>query len=492
MTQDIDLSAALIASFAARATSPVLHYAEAWRDWRWLGAACDALADAFGDTALVGLVARPRPHHVAVIAANVRDRRTTAFIYSAQRTSGIAADIERLRFPVIVADRQDWDETTLEAARRAGSIAIATDEREGGGVEVLAVNRGGAAATGSDTAFLLLSSGTTGPPKRLPLSWQTASALVANSRAAYVGSDDQSVPQIMAAPLGNVSGLVYTLPPLVFGGRLVLLDRFEPSGWAAAVREHRPMRGAMTPTGVRMVLDADIPRDWLSSLKVIGVGGSRLDEQLQIEFEQKYGVPVLPAFGATEFGGVIANWSLDGYRKWGEAKRGSVGRAMAGIALRVVDSEKGNALEPGQQGLLEAKVDRVGPDWIRTTDIVSIDADGFLFIHGRADGAINRGGFKVLPDVVANTIRQHPAIADAAVVGIQDARLGELPVAAIELKAGAQLVEPELREWLKERLVAYQVPAIYRFVEHLPRNASMKISLLDVKTLFEASMLLAN
>ena len=486
MTGEGDLATALKANIAERGDAPVLHYDGVWRDWRWLGEACDALAAAFGAAPLIGLVARPRPRHVAVIAANARDRRTTAFIYSAQRTSGIAADIERLRLPVIVADRQDWDETTLEAARLAGSMAVATDDNGEGGIELLARLRGADAAVDPDTAFLLLSSGTTGPPKRLPLSWQTASALVANSRTAYVGSDHQAAPQIMAAPLGNVSGLVYTLPPLVFGGRLVLLDRFEPAGWAAAVRDHKPVRGAMTPTGVRMVLDADIPAEWLASLKVIGVGGSRLDEQLQIDFERKYGVPVLPAFGATEFGGVIANWSLDAYREWGEAKRGSVGRAMPGVALRIVDVATGAEVEAGAQGLLEAKVDRVGPDWIRTTDIASIDADSFLFIHGRADGAINRGGFKILPDVVANTIRQHPAIADAAVVGIKDARLGEVPAAAIELKSGEQLDEPALREWLKERLVAYQVPAIYRFVGQLPRNASMKISLLDVNALFDA------
>jgi acyl-coenzyme A synthetase/AMP-(fatty) acid ligase len=141
-------------------------------------------------------------------------------------------------------------------------------------------------------------------------------------------------------------------------------------------------------------------------------------------------------------------------------------------------------LQAGSVGLLEAQVPRIGPDFIRTTDLASLDADGFLFLHGREDGAINRGGFKVLPDIVAEALRAHPDVADAAVVGRADARLGEVPVAAVELVPGASAGAAALLGWLKDRLVAYQVPTEIRIMPALPRNASMKVALHEVKALF--------
>jgi len=481
-----DLSDAIAANLASKGGEALLHFDSCWIDWKWLREFCDHVAPVFARAHTVGLVARVRPTHIATIAANVRDRRSTAFIYSAQTSSGIASDIRRLRLPVVVADSGDWNETTLRAASEAGSIAVATSESDAR-IAILSPGTAPVIAKGDpDIAFRLLSSGTTGPPKRVPIRWDTAAQLVANSRTAYVGSDNADAPQIMASPLGNVAGLVYTLPVLALGGRLVLLDRFEPQAWAEAVRDHRPVRGALTPTGVRMVLDAQVRREWLESLQVIGVGGSRLDEELQAEFESRYGIPVLPAYGATEFGGVIANWSVDAYQEWGRRKRGSVGRAGTGVALRVVDQGSGHVLGPGEQGLLEAKVDRIGASWIRTTDLASLDEDGFLFIHGRADGAINRGGFKILPDAVANVVRQHPAVADAAVIGCADHRLGEAPVAAVELRVGQNVSPIAIRSWCRDRMLAYQVPARIVILDALPRNLSGKVALTALKEILSS------
>jgi acyl-coenzyme A synthetase/AMP-(fatty) acid ligase len=233
-----------------------------------------------------------------------------------------------------------------------------------------------------------------------------------------------------------------------------------------------------------MLLDAAVPRDQLSSLTLLAVGGGKLDPELQARFEAAYGVPVLPAFGATEFGGVVANWSLDLHREWCEAKRGSAGRASRNVELRVVDPDSFSVLPAGRTGLLEVKAARIGPDWVRATDLASLDADGFLWLHGRADGAINRGGFKVVPDQVAAVLREHPEVADAAVVAVADARLGEVPVAAVEAIAGASLDADALRAWLKDRLLAHQSPVEVKIVDALPRNASLKVSLPQVKALF--------
>jgi acyl-CoA synthetase (AMP-forming)/AMP-acid ligase II len=196
---------------------------------------------------------------------------------------------------------------------------------------------------------------------------------------------------------------------------------------------------------------------------------------------------VLTAYGATEFGGVISNWTPELYERYGEAKRGSVGRASANVQLRIVDRETSTVLLPGQIGLIEALVPRMGPEWIRTTDLASLDSDGFLFLYGRADSAINRGGFKVIPEEVADLLKTHPAVADAAVIGLPDARLGEVPVAAVELNdAAAGVTADALKAFVRGKLLAYQVPVSIEILSALPRNASMKISIPEVRALLEA------
>ena len=335
-----------------------------------------------------------------------------------------------------------------------------------------------------DTGIVLLSSGTTGKPKQVPLSWTTLSSAAEDARAAYVGVGASAAPQILLHPLGNIAGVAYLLPAYAFGQPVVLLERFSVDGWVDAVTRHRPSRASLPAAALRMLLDSGTSPGALASLEVVAVGGGRLDVAVQDAFEARFGIPVLTAFGATEFAGVIANWSLDLYRHHGTEKRGSAGRASANVALRIVDRESHVPVPAGGVGLLEARVARLGDAWIRTTDLAAIDADGFLFVHGRADGAINRGGFKIVPETVVAVLVAHPAVADAAVVARPDARLGEVPVAAVELRPGERVTGEALRAWAKARLIAYQVPAEIRVVDRLPRTGSMKVALGEVAALF--------
>jgi long-chain acyl-CoA synthetase len=138
------------------------------------------------------------------------------------------------------------------------------------------------------------------------------------------------------------------------------------------------------------------------------------------------------------------------------------------------------------EGVLELSGGQVSDgSWIRTTDRAVLDADRFLWIRGRYDNAIIRGGFKVHADDVSAVLEQHGAIPEAAVVGIPDQRLGEVPAAAIILANGANAPsEGELATFLKERLLPYQVPARFIYVDELPRTTSMKPSLPAVRALF--------
>ena len=177
--------------------------------------------------------------------------------------------------------------------------------------------------------------------------------------------------------------------------------------------------------------------------------------------------------------------SLELHAQWGEKKFGSVGRPIAGARLRVVDPVSGAVLEPGHQGLLEVIAPRIGPDWIRTSDLAVIDADGFLFHRGRADGAIVRGGFKLLPDVIERALTLHPAIAAAAVVGVPDARLGHVPAAVVELRARAARPTPaELEQHLRGHVYATHIPVAWRLVDTLPRTGSLKVDYAAVRGLF--------
>ncbi len=482
-----DVSALIRQRLAGGGDADQLHFDGRWRSWRWMAALDEAVAALAGDAPAIGLIARTRPQHVALFAGSLARRRIVSMIYSAQSAAGMADDIRRLRLPAIVADPQDWVPETLNAALEAGSAAIAIEDLEDparAASLLLARGSGGEADANPDVALELLSSGTTGPPKRVPLLWSTLNAATEDAANVYGAANSIETPQVMTQPLGNVTGIAYVVPPLAFGRRIVLLEKFEPRSWADAIRKHRPVRVSLPPAAIRMVLDAGIPREYLASLTAIGVGGGRVDGDVHERFETHYGIPILHAFGATEFGGVVANWTADLYRQWGAAKRGSPGRASTNVELRIVDQATFEPLPVGDIGLLEAKAQRMGPDWLRTNDLASIDADGFLFLHGRADGAINRGGFKIVPDVVADALRAHPAVADAAVVGVDDQRLGQVPVAAVELVPGGAADPEVLMAWARERLIAYQVPTEVRIVPVLPRNASLKISAPDVKALF--------
>ena len=184
----------------------------------------------------------------------------------------------------------------------------------------------------------------------------------------------------------------------------------------------------------------------------------------------------------------MAGWTLADYQSYWTAKRGSVGRANPGAQLRVVD-DAGTQLGTDQVGLLEVKPGQLGrsAQWMRTTDLARIDADGFLWIVGRADQAIIRGGFKVMPDDVRVALEGHPAVAGAAVIGRPDARLGETPVAVVELRETAGTDTDTLVEYLRTRLARYEIPTEIAIVDTIPRTPSGKADLSEIRRIFEES-----
>ncbi len=218
----------------------------------------------------------------------------------------------------------------------------------------------------------------------------------------------------------------------------------------------------------------------LASVRSVISGTAPLSPEDADAFYGKYGVPVLVTYAATEFGGGVAGWNLADHQRYWAAKRGSVGRADAGCELRVVDPSSGEPLPPDASGVLEVRARQLGDElvWYRTTDLARIDTDGFLWILGRADQAIIRGGFKVLPDEVRVALERDPRIRGAAVVGVDDPRLGAVPVAAVELRESAKPVtSEELLADASKVLARYELPATLRIVDALPRTPSGKVDL---------------
>ncbi|KUI46639.1 AMP-dependent synthetase [Mycobacterium sp. GA-1199] len=448
-----------------------------------------ALRDAgVADDAPVGLVVRNRLPHAAAIVGFLAAGRTVSMIYSFQSPESIGRDIETLGLSAIVADAEDWTAPVVDAARQAGSAGLSISGRHPTVTAVPGLERRSPQRTHAEAepgvALQILTSGTTGPPKR-----QSIKTAVLERTVFSVTSGEaapaEAPPELAYWQFGGI-GVCQLIAGVYNGRRIAMLERFSVADYVDLVKRHRITRSGVQPAVIRILLDADVAKEDLASLDFLISASGPLDPETRDEFEAKYGIPIVLAYGATEFAGSLCAWTPEMQREFGSVKRNSVGRALPDVELRIVDPETGGELAAGEHGLLEAKVAPIGPDWIRTTDIASIDADGFVTLHGRADGAINRGGFKILPETVRRVLISHPAVRDACVVGVRDARLGEVPVAAIEVSRGLPVPsDDELADLVRRSLPVYNVPVAFAVVDELPRNPALKVSLPAVAALFE-------
>lgn len=468
-----------------------------WSSWGTIAslmAATSAALEGQGAGAPIGMILRNRPAHVAALLEVLLSGRCLVPINPFQSAEKLDADLVTLRCPVVIADAEDWP--VIGAAVRSTGARGFRLVGTGDGLAIEAV-------TGLENprpgpfrdpmpgiGIEMLTSGTTGPAKRIRLPYANFERSLLDALFYEAGGREVRLKNAVvfaAAPLVHIGGLWAVIPAFLSGRSICLFEKFNVAEWHSAVVRHRPKLVPLVPTALRMVYDANLPKGDLASLIAIRTGTAPLDPELQASFEDRYGVPLLDSYGATEFAGGVAGWTLDDHRQFARVKRGSVGRAQPLCQLRVIDRESGAALAPGQVGLLEVRAAHINDvEWVRTTDLAEIDADGFLFIRGRADDAIIRGGFKILPGDVAKAISHHPSVKEAAVVGLKDERLGAVPVAAVELHEGAPVpTEEELLATARKHLVAYMVPVRVRVVDALPRTPSMKVSRPEVRALFE-------
>ncbi|MGQ9350617.1 class I adenylate-forming enzyme family protein [Mycolicibacterium gilvum] len=471
------LSRRIAEVMALDASAPAIQFERRWATWGQIAESARHVSTVVG-SGTAGIMLRNTPSHVAALLGVLSGGGTVVVINPSRGDERTRADIEALQLPTLIGLAEDLE--SLAPGTTATTMAL-------GDIDTTPEITGGSPSEGQHrpgVAVRMPTSGTTGPPKRVDLTYDMLARSV-------MGRDPDTAPSptelrqgvaIVNSPLVHVGGVFRILLCLAEARPFVLLPKFELHSWAEAVREHRPAAVSLVPAALRMVLHSDLTRDDLAGVRVVTSGTAPLSADDAEAFTAKFGIPVLTSYAATEFGGGVAGWTLADHRKYWQDKRGSVGRANPGARLRVVDDNR-DPVPPGEPGLLEvipAQLADTG-EWMQTTDVARIDEDGFLWILGRADQAIIRGGFKVMPDDVRSALESHAAVAGAAVVGRPDPRLGETPVALVELRPGATASPEELSAYLQTRLARYEIPTALILTDAIPRTPSGKPDLTAVR-----------
>jgi len=475
--------------------APAIEYRGKWTDWRTLAGIATSVenrlaASGLGDGTAVGLILRNDPAMVGAMLGVLLAGGCIVTINPSQGDNALTGEIRGLGLPMLVALPVDWRRAgVIDAAREAIGLQVMAGPAACQGVPTLESPGTGPFRTGAaGIAVEMLTSGTTGPPKRIPLSYRDFEHTV-RAAGTHYGSSGAAAPRlrsgvaIVSSPLVHMSGLFRTLLNICEGRKIALMDRFSVADFVDLLVRHRPRAVSLVPSAMAMVLDAAVAPEAFSSVEVVTSGTAHLPVDVQAQFEQRYGVAVLPSYGATEFAGGVAGWNLALHKEWATTKRGSVGQPHHGREIRVMSVDDGREVSAGTPGRIEVRTR--GGDWVSTTDLGRIDSDGFVYIDGRTDDVIIRGGFKITPSDIVNVLRSHPAVRDAGVTGLPDKRLGQVPVAAVELTAGAHVEPQELADYIRKRVSRYQVPAQLTVVAELPRTPSLKVSQPGLRALFE-------
>lgn len=339
------------------------------------------------------------------------------------------------------------------------------------------------AAQPNDTAAVIYTSGTSGDPKGVCLSFDN---LVQNAKACieHTRMDPQQVFLSVVPQFHSFGFTTMTATPLLLGATAWYLPRFSPVAVVSTIAEKgvtiflaiASMYGALAKTK-----NAD--PNALASLRLAISGGEPLSPVVADAFKERFGIELMEGYGLTESSPVVAV-----NMPWAH-RPGSVGRPLPGIEVSTVD-EQGRALPPGEVGELivrghcvmqgylnqpDATAASIRNGALHTGDIGRVDPDGFVYITGRAKEMMIVGGENVFPIEIETVLCAHPAIADAAVVGMPDEVRGELPLAFVILQEGATADDKEIRAFCRRHLAGYKVPREIRIEQDLPRGPTGKI-----------------
>ncbi|MHA6761411.1 long-chain-fatty-acid--CoA ligase [Streptacidiphilus sp. PAMC 29251] len=342
-----------------------------------------------------------------------------------------------------------------------------------------------ATTAADDTAVIIYTSGTTGRPKGAEL---THFQLYMNCTicADLFGIEAEDV-SLAVLPFFHIYGLSSVLNAAVrYGGTLSVVPQFGAEAVVDALERHGVSVMAGVPTMYQTLLAADIEGRDLSRLRIGSCGGAAMPDVLLQAFEKKFGIVVLEGYGLSETASAaVFNRSAEDRRPL------SIGKPMWGVEVSIVDGD-GAELPPGpdQVGEVvlrghnvmrgyyrnpEATAGALRDGWLHTGDLAYRDEDGFLYIVDRIKDLIIRGGYNVYPREVEEVLYAHPAVAEAAVIGRPDTRLGEQIVAFVALRPGAEADTDALIAHCRQRLAAYKCPREIRFLPELPKSGPGKL-----------------
>jgi long-chain acyl-CoA synthetase len=342
-----------------------------------------------------------------------------------------------------------------------------------------------------DDAVILYTSGTTGTPKGAELTHGGMRRNAEITARALIGTGSADV--IMGClPLFHVFGLTCGLNAgLASGSCLTLLPRFDPGAALEMISRDKVTVFEGVPTMYSAMLHhpAAATAD-VSSLRVCVSGGAAMPVEVLRGFEAAFGCIILEGYGLSETSPVASFNHPDAVRK-----PGSIGTPIEGVQMRVVDSSgadvpagevgeiaiRGHNVMKGYWGRPEATAEAIPDGWFRTGDLAKVDEDGYFFIVDRKKEMIIRGGFNVYPREIEEALYEHPAVAEAAVIGMPHDSLGEEIGAAVALKPGASATPEELQAFVKERVAAYKYPRKVWLVDELPKGPTGKILRRSVK-----------
>ncbi len=363
-------------------------------------------------------------------------------------------------------------------------------------IEAAAPDESEAEVDDEETSVLMYTSGTTSNPKGVMLSYRDFTAYVTANVEMADGSDRGAA--LVCVPFYHIAGMTALMTNIWTGRRMVVMPQFESRNWLRLVANERVTHAFIVPTMMKQLLDhPDFPRTDLSSLRNLAYGGAPMPLAVIRRAIEAFPPEVgfVNAYGQTEATSSLTMLGPEDHRLTGtpaelelKLKRlNSIGRPLPDVEVRVRD-DAGNWLGCGAVGEIAIRTARImkgyagradeaalAEGWRATGDLGWIDEDGYIFFAGRKDDLIIRGGENIAPAEVETVLMSHPAVDEAAVVGVPSLEWGQTVKAFVVARAGAEVAADELIAFCRERLASFKRPERIEFVDELPKNPLGKI-----------------
>jgi long-chain acyl-CoA synthetase len=335
-----------------------------------------------------------------------------------------------------------------------------------------------------DLAMLFYTSGTTGKPKGVMVDHRNITFCAGNMAQNYgLTAADVSV---ICLPLNHIFANASPFWGAIgSGGAAVVMEKFQTETVFDAIAHNRVTWFAGVPTMFNYLIAAfdERPRD-VSSLRMGLSGAASLSVAHLNAFEEKFGASLMEVYGLTESAGLVTANPVFGVRK-----PGSIGICVSGVSVRLVN-DKGNGVPLGEVGELifkgpnatkgywklpEVTAEKIKDGWVATADLAYQDSEGYFYIAGRSSELIISGGYNIFPREIEEVLYSHQDVGEAAVIGVANSALGEVPKAFVATKPGKSLNSQILERFCRKQLAKYKVPKAFEIMKELPKNATGKI-----------------